>query len=64
MDCNGRVKIWSIKNWEKADLNNDRCTDLLIIVHWYGTGPLVILDLGKDHFKFTRIAGYQLFKPI
>ena len=60
MDCNGRFQTWCIKNWEKADLNNNRYTDLLVIGHWYGTGPLVVLDLGKDRFKFIRLKGQAL----
>lgn len=69
MDCDGRFETWGIKNWEKADLNNDGRTDLLVIGHWYGTRPLVVLDLGDAHFRFIRLPGQavegcQLFKPI
>ncbi|WP_157962302.1 DUF6438 domain-containing protein [Winogradskyella aurantiaca] len=67
--CNGIFKEWDIKNWEKADLNNDGKTDLLVLGEWYGAHPLIVLDKGQDTYEFIRLSNNsfeycELFKPI
>lgn len=69
LECGGIFEDWKIKNWEKADLNNDGTTDLLLIGEWNGPYPMVVLDLGEDVYKFIRLKRNsfepcELFKPI
>lgn len=69
LDCDGIFKQWDIKNWEKADLNNDGLTDLLILPHWYSYDPYAIIDEGNGGFKLHRLflnvfEECELAKPI
>jgi len=66
--CDGIFKEWDIQNWEKADLNNDGRTDLLLIGEFYGPQPMVVLDLGDAGYKFEKLKTStfepcELFKP-
>jgi hypothetical protein len=69
MGCRELFKEWGIKNWEKADLNNDGRQDLLLYAQWYGTQPMAVLDLGDAQYQFIRLKRNhfercELFKPI
>jgi hypothetical protein len=69
LECQGIFKKWDIHNWEKADLNNDGLTDLLLIAEWYGPQPIVILDRGDETYDFIKLINTpfepcELFKPI
>ena len=56
LQCGGIVDEWNIKNWEKADLNNDGLTDLLIMPYWYEYKSYAIIDKGKGRFKVHEIS--------
>lgn len=44
-----------IRNWEKADLNGDGLTDIVVLGNWYSTMPFVAIDIGNDKFKLMRL---------
>ena len=67
--CGGIFKDWSIRNWEKADLNNDGLTDLLIMPYRGGYQSYVIIDKGNSEFKLHQVSrssfeDCELSKPL
>ena len=68
LNCDGIFKSWDIKSWEKADLNNDGRTDLLVLAEWYGPHPLIILDQGNQNYEYFNLNNNtfeycELYKP-
>jgi len=48
-------KTWETKSWQKADLNNDKRTDLVVTCHWYVYDNYVVMDNGNDTFKLISL---------
>jgi hypothetical protein len=59
--CAGVAESWGIKNWEKADLNNDGRTDLLVNMHYINYGVFAIIDKSNRKFLVDYI-GYSDFE--
>jgi hypothetical protein len=62
-------KSWDIKNWEKADLNNDGLTDLVFIAFWGRYLSCAAIDEGNNSFKMINLSNNHskqcdLVKPI
>ncbi|TSJ40459.1 hypothetical protein FO440_11935 [Mucilaginibacter corticis] len=56
--CDSLAGTWHIKNWEKADFNNDHKTDLLAIINWYDTDcDFIAIDKGDNTFQLIQIGG-------
>ena len=69
LNCGGIADQWQVKNWEKADFNNDGLTDLFVLLYWYDYGVYVILDNGDGSFKLETLSNNifekcELAKPI
>jgi hypothetical protein len=67
--CEGIFKSWDIKNWEKADLNNDGLTDLVFIAFWGRYLACAAIDEGNNSFKMINLSNNHrkqcdLVKPI
>lgn len=69
LNCDSLADKWQVKNWEKADFNEDGLTDLSVILYWYNYGLYVIMDTGNDDFKLIQLSyniheKCKLIKPI
>ncbi|AXT19244.1 hypothetical protein D7030_13520 [Flavobacteriaceae bacterium AU392] len=69
LNCGGLFNKWSIKNWEKIDLNNDNLTDLIVIGYLYDYFTIAIIDKNQGDYKIHRInknpfEKCELVKPI
>ncbi|MES1216567.1 MAG: DUF6438 domain-containing protein [Bacteroidota bacterium] len=61
LNCNGLAEKWQIKNWEKADFNQDGLTDLVVMLYWYDYGVYVIMDNGKNNFQLHTLS-YNIYE--
>jgi len=69
LNCDSLADKWQVKNWEKADFNEDGLTDLSVILYWYNYGLYVIMDTGNDDFRLIQLSyniheKCKLIKPI
>ena len=60
--CDGVADKWEVKNWEKADFNEDGRTDLLVILYWYNYGVYAVIDKGDGHFSFLSLS-FNIYDP-
>jgi len=56
LSCNGIFDKWQIKNWEKADFNNDGRTDIIITVYWYNFDVFAVIDKGNNTFELLQLS--------
>lgn len=54
-NCDPDAWSWSVKNWVKADFNDDGHTDLLVTVLWDNYTSYVAIDKGDNTFKLINI---------
>lgn len=67
--CNGIFDKWKIRNWEKADFNNDGKTDIIITAFWSQFQVFVVIDRGNNVFQLIQVSknifeDCELAKPI
>lgn len=61
LNCDGIANQWQVKNWEKADFNQDGLTDLAVILYWYDYGVYVVMDNGNNSFKLHTLS-YNIYE--
>jgi len=61
LNCDGIADKWQVKNWEKADFNQDGLTDLVVILYWYDYGVYVVMDNGHNNFKLHTLS-YNIYE--
>lgn len=54
-NCDSNAVNWGVKNWVKADFNNDGRTDLLVIVVWDNYMNFIAIDKGDNTFKLINL---------
>ena len=69
LSCSGIFNKWKIKNWEKADFNNDGKSDIIITAFWYQFQVFVVIDQGNNTFKLIQVSknifeDCELAKPL
>jgi hypothetical protein len=50
MGCDSLFEKLQIRNWEKADFNNDNRTDLIVTLCWYNFDIFIAIDKGDNTF--------------
>ena len=55
-NCYPSAKNWGVKNWVKADFNNDGRTDLLVTIYWESYTNYIAIDKGDNTFQLINIS--------
>ena len=68
LSCDEMAEKWQVNNWEKADLNADGHTDLVVILYWYDYGIYAVMDRGDDKYDLVTLSNNifdkcELVKP-
>jgi hypothetical protein len=55
-NCDSIADKWNINNWEKADFNGDKKTDLIVTSFWYEFDVFVAIDKGDNTYQLIQLS--------